>query len=507
MKRQTKKIPLVSYLCYLLAVSVLFTGVTFSRYSTGTSGDVQSTLSRYIASYEIDDISSTSFTNANYWLESGGAQGTARTVRFTLRNFEKNADGGVRRISDVDLLATLRLYIPRELADNMVLQVVAVNDGDTQTAVTPQYVLGNLVYQVADANGDNIYEYVETNGVRQPASGERTIETAKSVDYNSVPGASDETLSVNGSVSEDGHVSATGAGGNGITISASNETVSYSVGFRRGEDNSDLQTQLYLDLEKEITFYTIDINLGGGLLDFAAARDKEQTLILYMSLAEKVDNIDYGQQWYTEGGSRSDGNKDNYDDYLTPVAGEDCYTFNGAKVLGYHFDAEAATYVFNGGGFTTRDATTTVRVVKTFGVGADGKYDGSVSTGYSHVAPISESTVNFVHEIENYFSGDGSAYAFGGASLGGNDGVFGICSNYYQSLDINENGGINGGYEGVYFISFAELPDSPFYDTYGNQQQGGQHVYNIYNSLSKTYYIDMTVVFTQASQSGEGGGV
>ena len=66
---------------------------------------------------------------------------------------------------------------------------------------------------------------------------------------------------------------------------------------------------------------------------------------------------------------------------------------------------------------------------------------------------------------------------------------------------------INGGYEGVYFISFAELPDSPFYDTYDNQQQGGQHVYNIYNSLSKTYYIDMTVVFTQASQSGEGGGV
>ena len=85
-KIKKKKIPILSYLCYLLVVSVLFTGVTFSRYSTATSGDLGARVSPFIASYRIDNLSSNTYTNANFWLENNTQQGVARYVRFTVAN-------------------------------------------------------------------------------------------------------------------------------------------------------------------------------------------------------------------------------------------------------------------------------------------------------------------------------------------------------------------------------------------------------------------------------------
>ena len=121
-KNRIKRIPILSYLCYLLAVSVMFTGVTLSRYSTATSGDFSASVAQFVASYEIDDLSSNTYTNANYWISNtGNRQGTPRTMRFTLRNYEADENGDPVRWSDVGLQAKLRLYLPAEFADNLVL--------------------------------------------------------------------------------------------------------------------------------------------------------------------------------------------------------------------------------------------------------------------------------------------------------------------------------------------------------------------------------------------------
>ena len=139
MKEETKKIPIVKYLCYILAVSVLFTGVTLSRYTSGTSGDISSTLGRFVCSYEIENISALSMANGDYWLSSGNsqnAQTTYRTLRYTVSNYVAGADGAPERISDVDLQPSLRVRIPGEFADNLVFQFAEVN-GSTYTYVTP----------------------------------------------------------------------------------------------------------------------------------------------------------------------------------------------------------------------------------------------------------------------------------------------------------------------------------------------------------------------------------
>ena len=111
-KKELKKIPIVTYLLYLLVVSALLAGVTFARYSTFTSGDVSTDIAGFRCSYSINDMSSNTFSNADYWLEpDDGSEptplNTARTVRYTL----SNSSAGI--VSEVDLQAAIRLYAPR----------------------------------------------------------------------------------------------------------------------------------------------------------------------------------------------------------------------------------------------------------------------------------------------------------------------------------------------------------------------------------------------------------
>ena len=148
-EKKTKKFPIVTYLCCLLAVSILFTGVTFSRYAGFTSGTTDVSLGRFACSYEIGDMSAGTFSNAEYWLQlSGGAtsMNTARSVRFTVRNYTLLPDGNPDRISDVDLQSTLRLYAPAEFLGNLAVQVAEMDEEGNYITRTHQYVLEDLIY-------------------------------------------------------------------------------------------------------------------------------------------------------------------------------------------------------------------------------------------------------------------------------------------------------------------------------------------------------------------------
>ena len=88
-KKRTKKYPIFTYLCYLLAVAALVTSVTFARYSVATSGSVSTQVALYNCSYEIDGFSSFAFNNTDFYIMNGNnliGNTTARTVRFTMRN-------------------------------------------------------------------------------------------------------------------------------------------------------------------------------------------------------------------------------------------------------------------------------------------------------------------------------------------------------------------------------------------------------------------------------------
>ena len=519
---KTKKIPIVSYLCYLLVVSVLFTGVTFSRYSAMTTGDTGAALSPFVATYEINDLSSSTYPNGDYFLSTGEALGTARSLRFTI----SNTDGG--RVSDVDLQATIRLYLPEELAANLVLQVASY-ENNTPVAVTPQYLVGNLVYQVSEDAGEYVYAGTQKTYADYTSGG--TLETKYFKDYES-RGGTDETLAMSGGLTENGGtVTATANSGNRVTISSNKVTAQYSVGFARGryvsgtdesgaataEITSPVEEPLYIDLEKEINLYTIDIDLSGDQLSFMGAasaaaagqtdyRGKEVSYVLFVSLAERIESEDYSKKW-----------EDGFESFLTePNTGADLMTFNGATVIGYHFDVDAPTATLSDGVFADRGETTTLRIQKRYGVDG-GTYTGDVETRYYHVtAASSEDGADFidVHEIENFYDESGAAAETrpSHAELAGS--MYGLCTNFVENpaaLDL-------------YYIDFADIADHPFYRTYADQSaadnaEAGISVgddgwvslngrqFGLVESLSKSYSSRVTVLFVQTSEcsSSQGG--
>ena len=513
---KTKKIPIVSYLCYLLVVSVLFTGVTFSRYSAMTTGDTGAALSPFVATYEINDLSSSTYPNGDYFLSTGEALGTARSLRFTI----SNTDGG--RVSDVDLQATIRLYLPEELAANLVLQVASY-ENNTPVAVTPQYLVGNLVYQVSKDSGEYVYAGTQKTYADYTSGG--TLETKYFKDYES-RGGTDETLAMSGGLTENGGtVTATANSGNRVTISSNKVTAQYSVGFARGryvsgtdesggltaEIASPVEEPLYIDVEEEISLYTIDIDLGALLFFQGAAsaaaegktdyRGKEVSYVLFISFAERIESEDYGVIWTEE-----------FEKFLTVPKREDpLMKFNGATVIGYHFDVDVPTATLSGGTFADRGETTTLRIQKRYGVDS-GAYTGDFETRYYHVtAASSEAGADFidVHEIENFYGADGAPAETRPSHEQLAGGMYGLCSNFAEDPFASD----------LYYIGFKDIADHPFYRTYTDQTNAADKAedgvvigsddwvslngrqFGLDRSLSKSYPSRVTVLFVQISES------
>lgn len=509
-KIKKKKIPILSYLCYLLVVSVLFTGVTFSRYSTATSGDLGANVSPFIASYRIDNLSSNTYTNANFWLENNTQQGVARYVRFTVANHRpaSEAEGATELISDVDLSSKIRFYLPAEFADNLAIQLL----GEGGNAVMPQIVLGNLIYNVEykehfNSEGNSLGSYYGyTNDTKTYAShGENaTLETGKFRDY-AAAACTDATLTMSGGLSESGGTVTAKWGGadsttNTLTITASKAMQTYSVGFRRvegaGDDKNEnaIMPQLFLDLEKEMTFYTVELDIP-TVMQLTGGTQQEHTFDLYLALTDNIQSTDLNVNW-----------TDDLDSLLT-----DGGAFNeetGTTVTGYHFDYDAVIYKKDKDEKWTKNGTTQIRVQKTFGAGEDG---GDLLT-FHHVAPISETTVSYVHPIEDFYTLGNNTFTKAGAPANITDAqsLFGLCSQFQATRDQEK--------DPEYYISFAGVPDNPFYLDYAGQTDEGQvgegqaapKETTILMSLSKSFYTSLTVVFTQTSlprtQGGAEGG-
>ena len=470
-EKKTKKFPIVTYLCCLLAVSILFTGVTFSRYAGFTSGTTDVSLGRFACSYEIGDMSASTFSNAEYWLQlNGGAtsMNTARSVRFSIRNYTLQKDGSPDRISDVDLQSTLRFYAPAEFLGNLAVQIAEVVEGNYITK-TPQYVLEDFIYDSAG----NFVDWKKGSGI---------LDTYMSEDYEARPdiygNQVDEKLSMSGGFTgtEKNHTGTISAycaeTGTSVSITSVMAEAQYSVGFYRGwvGDENKSAPQFYLDCRKEVPFYTLDISLPEMLLK-ANGKAQSRTFVLFLSVLNLTENQDFKSTW-TE--SRMTEKLEELE------GGKRKVTFNDATVTGYHFDTKANLYDLTDGILVANGSQTTIRIQKTF-------EEQGKRLSYHHVAPLSEGATSIVHPIEDFYNSQGVSVNLADidfSSVTEVHSLFGKCS----------NGGLSG------YISFADITDSPYYATYSAPSQTVQD-YIIRESLSKGYSTLLNVLFVQSSQS------
>lgn len=473
-EKKTKKFPIVTYLCCLLAVSILFTGVTFSRYAGFTSGTTDVSLGRFACSYEIGDMSANSFSNAEYWLQlSGGAtsMNTARSVRFSIRNYTLQEDGSPDRISDVDLQSALRFYAPAEFLGNLAVQIAEVDEEGNYITKTPQYVLEDFIYDGAG----NFAVWKDGFGI---------LDTSMSKDYEARPdiygNQVDEKLSMSGGFTgtEENHTGTISAycaeTGTSVSITSVMAEAQYSVGFYRGwvGDENKSAPQFYLDCRKEVPFYTLDISLSDMLLR-SDGRGQTHTFVLFLSVLNLTENQDFKSTWTASGMTEN---------LERLESGERDVTFNGATVTGYHFDTKANLYDLTGRTLVANGSQTTIRIQKTF-------EEQGERLSYHHVAPLSEGAASIVHPIEDFYNSQGVSVNLADidfSSVKEVHSLFGKCS----------NGGRSG------YISFADITDSPYYQSYSSQQTG-ESDYIVRESLSKGYATRLNILFVQASQSDQ----
>lgn len=355
--------PLMKYLSLLLAVALLFSGVTFARYLSNDRIDASVGIAAFDATYSIDRVNSTTFGNQNYWIETGTSgddipqgAGSEITVGITLKN---NGDTSVQ--------PTLHLEGPKEYWDHIALQLTTARNVAAGTVLTPQLVIGDIM-NAPEESGFN---------------------TQSSKDYGSL-GDEDATLALSDSVVDVNYVrTATWTVGEGanaktnkMTITASTRNdVEYAVGFVR-QSGDDLLPPIFVDCKKDMTFYSIDLELPA--LDVKAKTEGgtgEQRVVVWLT-------------WTNDAPNNSQAANENFWESLAKETGS--FTIksqNGENaseetitILGYHFDVSGVPVTDASG--NEKSETTTVRIQKTL---------GSEELEYFHVASINDNDGAYTH--------------------------------------------------------------------------------------------------------------
>ena len=381
-KNSFEKYPVFRYLCCLLAVSVLFTAVTFSRYSLSSSGNSSVDIAGFNCSYSIENFSSFSFSNADYLLLDEPF-GEANYVDFVLSNYRKS--GETTLLSGVDVQGSLVIVIPKDFADNLAVEfqyasqtTTPLSGGPEQKAdtnsFTPQLVLSQLVYGTYQDGAGTEGKYYSYD--------DATINTEKFTtgnenypDYGSERDV-EEDITVSGAVDNEDGLTVTGANLGTLKIKAETRRTDYSISFQR--DNGILP-DIYLDLSKDEVYYTLELAMPG--MEFTASDDcVDKRFRAYFTLTDRVKT---SASWTKDDGS-------DYDYLITnPPASEGGYTIGDTiAVRGFHFD-QTATY--------TDGTETTVRVQCLY------DYEGGLDISLYHVAPVDGSSgtdaLNYVHPM------------------------------------------------------------------------------------------------------------
>lgn len=350
--------PLMKYLSLLLAVALLFSGVTFARYLSNDRIDASVGIAAFDATYSIDRVNTTTFGNENYWIQTGTSgeipqgAGSEITVGITLKN---NGDTSVQ--------PTLHFEGPKEYWDHIALQLTTARNVAMGKVLTPQLVIGDIM-NAPEESGFN---------------------TQSSKDYGSL-GDEDATLALSDSVVDVNYVrTATWTVGEGanaktnkMTITKKTDTtIDYSVGFvRQSED--DFLPPIYVDCRKETDIYSIDFELPALNVDAAESADGSRT-----AKTKKV------VVWLTWTNADPNNSQEADEDFWKAIADgkapQEVEDQSGKPItiLGYHFDRSGVPVVNANG--TPTGKTTTVRVKNTFGDTA-----GALTTEYFHIASLDE---------------------------------------------------------------------------------------------------------------------
>lgn len=399
---------LFRYISLLLIVAVLFSGVTFARYASMSEGSLTTGIARFDPSFTVDGVNSFTFGNSNYWqnyneqwLEQG--KGSARTVRISLHN-----DG------EIDAMpAVIHMEGPAEFWENVALQMTKANtDGSAGDPYTTQLVIADLLRERGGGDTENGETHNFTYGayIDWDSAETKTFSTSTSDNFDQ-RGSGEEVLAMSGGIvktDEEGNETSTptvtaSCEKYTLRITASTKKEEYSVGFqRRDEAANEALPALYLDCRKEVLYYSVDLILPDDATQnpfddatqnpFVVAPNGTDEFILFFTWTNSVSGGDFNLG-ITRSGTKNGtvGNGQSVAGFtwtqLSTFSGDTPLQFNGATVVGYHFNHLGVPCTLENG----TASTTTVRINKRFNEDPD--------VTYSHVATLKEDEGMYPHDL------------------------------------------------------------------------------------------------------------
>lgn len=415
---------LFRYISLLLIVAVLFSGVTFARYASMSEGSLTTGIARFDPSFTVDSVNSFTFGNSNYWqnyneqwLEQG--KGSARTVRIGLHN-----DGEVAAMP-----AVIHMEGPAEFWENIAFQMTQANaDGSAGDPYTTQLVIADLLRERGGGDTENGETHNFTYGayIDWDSAETKTFSTSTSDNFDQ-RGSGEEVLAMSGGIvktDEEGNETSTptvtaSCEKYTLRITASTKKEEYSVGFqRRDEAANEALPALYLDCRKEVLYYSVDLILPDDATQnpfddatqnpFVVAPNGTDEFILFFTWTNSVSGGDFnlgierGED--TASGGTTESQTENAGFTWTQLSklaqiedgqdSADALTFNGATVIGYHFN-HLGVPILNGAG-----SSTTVRINKQFVFDENGTNVKGTTVTYSHVATLKEQEGQYPHDLK-----------------------------------------------------------------------------------------------------------
>lgn len=476
--------PLMRYLSLLLAVALLFSGVTFARFALERRGSIDTGVALFDASYTVEGVNSLTFGNSYYWKDEGNRwyeQGSARTVRIQMKN---NSDVNVRA-------NVLHMEGPAEFWENIALQLLTVKENDpagvaADQIITTQYVLADFLRvrtggikenasgAILDADGNNAthqYEYgdyinwdnIDWDNTDTPVNGASggVFNTGFSDEFGQ-RGNVEESLQMSGGISADGSGSVTAVRKSStgttdltttpltITITASMKEVQYSVGFARRQEQRSLPA-FYLDCKKKVLYYEIDITLPDT--DYFDMKNGETTsVIAFLTWTNSLQSTDLTTNVYkglTDEGLTDELNWEDLTDGTQP--------FNDAEVVGYHFNYNDVPATQG-----AENIETTVRM----------NYNiATKTTAWQHVASISSEDGVYAHDLElngdNYQCSGDNPVTIAKSDVEACGGTYGTHFQEDDFLWSKDNANLDfcqateKGYQVAFSVSFVQSSELP----------------------------------------------
>lgn len=357
----------ISCICLFLAATIFTSAVTFSKF-VSTGGTTQgSTTGSFHCSGSVDDVSSLSFANLDFWggTEKDTPMNTIHSLDFLVNNYEEKTVGEsvIKYVSATKIGYTLIFSAPAIFLDKLAFQLYE----SPNTVMTPQIVLADLL---ATANGG-------------------TYDTAKSIDYKGDP-YPDFQFKINVSNKSVANTyTATAALPNGtgdmvLKVEPFTQEITQTLKFRLWDvskltsasnptveyDSGELITPLYADVHADVLCYRISLSMPQFQLA-AGVEEQDKYSIRFVTTSAINDRELGGFLMENQDGESLKSIYSEKTAYMRMMTETDTYTDADGKVL----ESNSYYVLGNPRAYTEGTNTTTNRSEQ-----KDGTYEETTTT-------------------------------------------------------------------------------------------------------------------------------